>query len=258
MRALIFAGANVNAATSSGWTPLHDAAESGAVDCCNLLLSAGANHRIEDDTGSNALVAACSSTSCSTDVVQRLLEAGNDANSSDKPWGRTCLMFAAYRGATDICRILLDHNARLEALDSAGNSAIMVAILGGNPSAVRLFCERGATLTRLNKAGSSILHHISMHAAGIEVMQILKEQRMVGLPLSAEDVKEYWNLFRCAREKYFIGKKASLELEEAAFQALLDSVTPSIFPAQRSGPTVSKSLDLCRPMTIPLSTITSP
>jgi ankyrin repeat protein len=43
IRALLDAGANINAANRTGYTPLHHAAEAGSKEAATLLITSGAN-----------------------------------------------------------------------------------------------------------------------------------------------------------------------------------------------------------------------
>ena len=51
VRALIGAGADVNAKQRNGWTPLHSAAQSGDAAMARMLVEAGADLQAESDDG---------------------------------------------------------------------------------------------------------------------------------------------------------------------------------------------------------------
>lgn len=57
-RALVEAGADVNARQHGGWTPLHEAAMSGDLETARYLLSKGADVNAANDTGVTALALA--------------------------------------------------------------------------------------------------------------------------------------------------------------------------------------------------------
>jgi len=74
-RALIAAGAEVNAAQHGGWTPLHAAAVHGNLLLVRLLLDAGAKADAKNDTGQTA--AALAKTKNHKEVIALLHERGS-------------------------------------------------------------------------------------------------------------------------------------------------------------------------------------
>jgi ankyrin repeat protein len=56
---LIAKGADVNATQQGANTPLHEAAQRGHADLIDLLLAAGADRRLRNDEGDNAVDLAC-------------------------------------------------------------------------------------------------------------------------------------------------------------------------------------------------------
>jgi ankyrin repeat protein len=107
---LIFAGAELDAATRLGaHTPLHVAAESGSGPVVKALLDAGANSSATTTTGVTPLHFAAMSGS--VDAVQALLGKGADVNARETSWGQTPLMFAADRNRVDALKALIAKGA---------------------------------------------------------------------------------------------------------------------------------------------------
>jgi uncharacterized protein len=73
-RALIAAGADVNATQHGGWTPLHAAALHGNLPLVRLLLDAGANAKAKNDTGQTP--AALAKSKNHNDAVALLAQRG--------------------------------------------------------------------------------------------------------------------------------------------------------------------------------------
>jgi hypothetical protein len=57
-------------------------------------------------------------------------------------------------------------------------------------------------------------------------MKILKNAKIRGIPKDEDDIDWYWRLFD-DRDKQYVGERAPIEDEEAAFQELLDSILPT-------------------------------
>ena len=104
-----------------GERPLNAAArEPASVRQLELLLSRGADVRLEDGTGRSPLESAVTSPHPSVEKVRLLLDAGADVNETFGLWeeeGVTPLMAAAALGSPDLVRLLLDRGA-LAALSS--------------------------------------------------------------------------------------------------------------------------------------------
>lgn len=116
---LLKAGADPNAETRLGVTPLYLAAQNGNPEMVKTLLAAGARaNQVDRATGESILVAAIRSGS--TGSVQALLASGADANAAEPQLRVTSLMVAAELGYADMVRGLLDHGADLHARTRVG------------------------------------------------------------------------------------------------------------------------------------------
>ena len=111
---LIYAGANLESVTRIGaFTPLHVAARSASGEVVRALLEAGADPEARTTTGETALHFAASAGS--PEAVAALADAGADLEVREHSAGQTPLMFAAAAGSTDAMRALLEAGADLEA-----------------------------------------------------------------------------------------------------------------------------------------------
>jgi ankyrin repeat protein len=90
------------------------------------------------------------------DVAQaeRLLAAGMDPNRGDVD-GFTPLHLAAQQGALSAARLLLDHGARVDAVDRFGNTPLWTAVFNsrGCGDLIALLRERGANPSHRNHSG---------------------------------------------------------------------------------------------------------
>ena len=107
---LLRAKASVKATTRVGaYTPLHLAAEGGHAPVVAALLKAGADPAAATTTGVTPLHFAA--LAGSADAVAALLDKGANVNAREPDWGHTPLMFAAARGRTEAVRVLLTRGA---------------------------------------------------------------------------------------------------------------------------------------------------
>jgi len=110
--------------------------------------------------------------------VKRMLEMKSidvEARTGGEDYGWTCLMTAASDGHLDICRLLIDKGAQVNAKGIIGRNPLHCAIVKGHIEVVRLLCDRGADIEACNENGRRPLHyavcygHISIVKELIEV-----------------------------------------------------------------------------------------
>ena len=117
MRALLEAGADVNARDWYGGTPLYNTGVICDVGAIKILLEAGADVNAKNKGGSTPLHLAAMRGYVGT--VKILLEAGADVNARDR-YGSTPLHSAAGRGHLEAVKALLDAGANPCAKDKDG------------------------------------------------------------------------------------------------------------------------------------------
>jgi len=143
VRALLQAGADVNAAQADGTTALHWAAYNDDAETAVLLVQAKANVNATNHFGVPPLALAC--TNGSIAIVKLLLEAGADSNVTLKG-GETPLMLAARSGNVQVVKALLAYEARVDARERHGQTALMWAAAEGNTAVVRTLMDVGADI----------------------------------------------------------------------------------------------------------------
>ncbi len=119
---LLYAGANHGATTRlGGYTPLHLAARAGSAPIVDALVTAGANVTATSSSGTTALMLAAESGTLP--AVQRLVTAGADVNALEQAKGQSALMFAAAFDRADVVAFLLgkgaDHRLATKVVDLA-------------------------------------------------------------------------------------------------------------------------------------------
>jgi ankyrin repeat protein len=119
-------GADVNAQSGRGYTPLMFAAAYGAKDSVGLLLDRGADVGARNAIGGIALGVAVLSSN--TEAVRALVEARSDVNAATTA-GNFPLYFAAHACKTgNEAQILIDAGADIDAKNNDGRSALMEAM----------------------------------------------------------------------------------------------------------------------------------
>jgi ankyrin repeat protein len=149
-RLLVAAGANVNARSRMGNTPLILAARrAGNSQTVTFLLDRGADANAANVFGATALMAATAAEDI--DSVRLLLDHGADVNAKPKMdgngfiWGggRTPLMWAAFLGNESLVELLLQRGAKVNDFTVIG-SALGQAAWGGHATIARSLIDAGA------------------------------------------------------------------------------------------------------------------
>ena len=144
VRALIEAGADLNAALGDGMTALHWSAERGDSDIAGLLLSAGA--LVESTTRLGAYRPLhLAAKGGHTPVVRVLLEAGAVPSPSTTTGAVTPLHMAAASGSASSVAVLIEHGADVDRRETVwGQTPLMFAAAAGRVQAIRALLESGS------------------------------------------------------------------------------------------------------------------
>lgn len=138
-------GADVNARTRYGVTPLHWAALSGQADVAEVLIENGAdvNARMND-----LLLTPLHYTAKygSADIAELLLKHGADADSKDDEKGMTPLHFASNYGHADVAEVLINYGADVNSEDDHGFTALHMAAEKGHADIVEVLLKHGANI----------------------------------------------------------------------------------------------------------------
>ena len=110
--------------------------------------------------------------------------------------GDTCLMAAAANGHLDICRLLIDKGAQVEAKSSVSLTPLHCAAINGHVDIVRLLCDRGADFEARDISGLRPLHIAAVNGH-ISVVKELIEERNAEIN-ARNDAGE--TALRCARD----------------------------------------------------------
>lgn len=172
---------------NQSFTPLMVAANRGALDLVNHLISEGANVNAQSEGGFTALILAilsyneiCAIKQVENDnsnpsmaVIKRLLDAGSDVNKVTDG-GNTPLQEAALQGNLEIVNLLLAAGADVNFKNEYSETALMVASLkNGNPVVVEALIAAGADVLATDVDGSSALD-LAVKYENVAVAEVLR------------------------------------------------------------------------------------
>lgn len=140
-------------------TPLHLAAEEGNAECTGLLLNAGATWEARNSRGQTAMHLATLAQSMET--VDVLISVGARVNAEDNE-GRTPLHAAvakALRGS-ELVKTLIQAGASVNKADKFGYTPLHIAALNESSPTVLMLLSKGADVTARTKGGVTALSFI--------------------------------------------------------------------------------------------------
>ncbi len=142
VRALIDAGADLDAQGDNGETALNAAILKGHVSVAGLLIDRGADLGARNRGGFTALHAAAYANA--VEIAERLLGKGADVNDQQNKAGGTALSVASEEGHAGVVKVLIDRGADLEAGERNGYTPLTRALWRGHKEVVALLQKSGA------------------------------------------------------------------------------------------------------------------
>lgn len=143
----------------------------GLEEVVRLLLAFDADPNYQTSIGVTALMMA--SESGFSKVVDMLLKAGADVDTTNKTFGATALMLASGCGEANVVETLLAAGADTEVKNmSFGATALMLASDGGHCKVVEMLLASGAKIDAQNTTGSTALQlaGINAHLPVVEML----------------------------------------------------------------------------------------
>ncbi|XP_047526139.1 protein fem-1 homolog C [Pieris napi] len=149
-------------------TPLWCAAVAGRLAALTVLADAGADLDAASDSGSTPVRSACFMTHL--DVVEFLVQRGADVNRPNHHGG-TCLINSVQ--SARLCAYLLQHGARVDACDTQNKTALHYAIQEHRVETARLLLRHGASPHLTSRAGDDALRTACLKGASQIVALLL-------------------------------------------------------------------------------------
>ena len=158
LQVMIDHGADVNALNNQNATALMIACHKRNTDAINVLLNAGADPNIADDKGATCIHHAVSE-SCSKDVLETIINQGEDANVTSKN-NVTASMTACLNRNEDAINVLLNAGANTNIIDADGDTCLQTALGKG--------CRLASTVA--DYEGHNYLHHRGCSIENLQAM----------------------------------------------------------------------------------------
>ncbi|HVR11127.1 MAG TPA: ankyrin repeat domain-containing protein [Thermoanaerobaculia bacterium] len=147
VKALIAAGADVNAKDAEGMTALVLAVFVDNASCLKALLAAHADVNAKEHLGNTALITAAHKGN--TGFIKTLIAAGADVNTKNND-GYTALMYAQEMGSA---MALIAARADVNAKDNNGGTALLGAALASDTGRVKVLIAAGANVNAKDNTG---------------------------------------------------------------------------------------------------------
>ncbi|XP_020288047.1 transient receptor potential channel pyrexia-like isoform X2 [Pseudomyrmex gracilis] len=140
-------------------TPLHLAAEEGSAECARLLVNAGAACEAKNSRGQTPMHMATLAQSVET--IDVLIKAGAEVNAADND-GRTPLHAAVAKAlrCNELVRTLIQAGAAVNKADKFGYTPLHIAALNESSPTVVILMSKGADITARTKGGITALSFI--------------------------------------------------------------------------------------------------
>ncbi len=168
IQAALALGADPDTADEHGNTLLAAAAAAGYVELAQFLISHRARINNRNAFGDTSLMAA--SYHGQLEMVRQLIASGAEVNTQ----GWTALHYCAWQGHVDVCTLLIDLRARLNARSPNGTTPLMMAVRQGKTGAVRLLLAHRASTDLKNDEGATALSWAIRDNRG-DMIMLLKE-----------------------------------------------------------------------------------
>lgn len=139
---LLKKGANIDTQSTAGETPIVLAAMAGHASVVKVLLEQHINPEALNYRGETLLHTAAKYGHSM--VADHLVEKGVSSEIRKVSTGETALFIACQEGNADVCQILLDHGAQVDAPNKNGKTALTAAAERGHEGVVKLLLMYGA------------------------------------------------------------------------------------------------------------------
>jgi ankyrin repeat protein len=186
-KALIDAGANVNALDARGWSPGHWACALGDEKLFDRLIGLGADVNAATATGDTMLHVAAN-WRANGPIIGRLIAAGADLNAVNQQ-GQTVFHIAACN-LSALTALGGMNAAVLDREDNAGWTPLANAVIATNEECTLAMVAAGATVNRVDRDGLTLLHLYLAHSRNRRFsLRFVRTLVRLGIDVNALDNK---------------------------------------------------------------------
>jgi len=147
---LLNKGADVDADTNEGVTPLMYAADNGDMQTTRILVLNGADINRKPHNGVTALLSSIFINHL--DIAEFLIRNGANINDTDAQ-GISPLMYAVIYNYPVLYDMLIYYGADIHQTDNEGNNPLILAVFMNNPEIVEIFLDQNANVNSEDKNG---------------------------------------------------------------------------------------------------------
>ncbi len=165
-------------------TPLHYAAYAGKTDITNLLISKGADIKVQDKDGHTPLHWAAQAGKHIT--AELLIAKGAMVNAKGKN-GRTPLLYALWRGHKNLVDLFIRKGAEINTRDTSGYTPLHYASLEGQDFIAKLLINRGAEIEMRDNDDNSAFHLAAYNGRKEIVKHMISKKTDVNLSVDSGD-----------------------------------------------------------------------
>ena len=207
LQIIIDHGVDVKATNKKNQTALTIACINKDAGAINVLLNAGADPNITDDTYGCTCLHIAVDQECSIDVVQAIIDHGADVNAtnkknetaltrgcinkhegaihvllnasanpniSDDTFGHTCLHMAVrQKCSTEVVQAIIDHGADVNATNKKNRTALNIACINKHEGAINVLLNTNSDLNITDTYGETCLHTAVRQECSTEVVQAI-------------------------------------------------------------------------------------
>jgi hypothetical protein len=183
----LIAGMDVNLRDKrSNTTALEHAVRNANREMVQLLLSAGANVNLKNESGETVLM--MMDGDATSDLVWDLINVGAKVNQKDNA-DNTALMQAATTNNLEAVKTLIDAGAEVDARNKRGQTALMLAASEGNVNIVRTLVLAGADINASDNEHQNVLAH-ALENDHAPVVRLLKSKGAVETVVAKVETEE--------------------------------------------------------------------
>ncbi|XP_033114712.1 E3 ubiquitin-protein ligase HACE1-like isoform X2 [Anneissia japonica] len=221
-----------------GLTPLHEACLAGHRKCVYLLLSLGADIKIQTMEGYTSLM--CAAGNGNEDTTSILVGAGCDGNEVIKPIGVNALHIASWTGHEDVIKVLLKLGCDPEVKSQMGKTAMEYAIEQRHTSCMEVLRNHIKKTEEKSKTDTKLFDS-KMHRMKKKVIQYYEEKLQEEITyfeqqLQAQHCKDLGVIMKMTTEleRVYTLLNASTNKTEKEYKPLLDVGKMPTSVAQRA------------------------